>query len=89
MKKAGATSVATAALVVAGLLSTNDVLAIQPPSPTVAGIEIVPSGGGGFGGLGVSPFGWGPFGGFGMVILRCYEVLHVSLTHHALMFMYY
>ena len=65
MNKASATTAAATALLVAGIVSTNHAMTIQTPSHTIAGIEIVPSGGGGFGGLGVSPFGWGPFGGFG------------------------
>jgi hypothetical protein len=65
MNKAGATTAAAAALLVAGIVSTVPVMAMETPSHTIAGIEIVPSGGGGFGGLGISPFGWGPFGGFG------------------------
>jgi len=39
--------------------------AFSSSSVHTSGIEIVPSGGGGFGGLGFSPFGIGPFGGFG------------------------
>jgi len=62
-KKAIATSIA--AVFLAGVVSTDVVLAQPPSSETVAGIEIVPAGGGGFGGLGITPFSAGPFGGFG------------------------
>lgn len=42
-------------------------IAPTPPSTTlmISKLEITPSPGFGFGGLGVSPFGLGPFGGFG------------------------
>ena len=59
-----------AAVIIAGTVSMDDTAlaqsgALHSAQPVVAGIEIVPAGGGGFGGLGISPFGVGPFGGFG------------------------
>ena len=78
--------VATAlvATVLTGFVPTSDA-ALAPP-PLVAGVEIVPSGGGGFGGLGISPFGVGPFGGFGkrskaVCSERFGRSLNVLLTH--------
>jgi len=61
---------AVAAVIIAGTVSMDDTAfaesgALHSAQPVVAGIEIVPAGGGGFGGLGISPFGVGPFGGFG------------------------
>ena len=59
-----------AAFIISGIVLTDVALAQPLPllsSETIAGIEIVPAGGGGFGGLGITPFGAGPFGGFGLL----------------------
>lgn len=66
-KKVVVASVATACIL-AGIVSADVAIAQVPSSQTVAGIEIVPAGGGGFGGMGISPFGAGPFGGFGKYV---------------------